>query len=253
MYTQLSKAKISAHHGAINRENELAPALMLIQKHPEIDMIEVDFVYHNGKFISSHNYDEDTICKGSELEAWLSEFIPLNKIIWIDIKDSTLSIFSENFSKFDIDIFFNLLRLEKKKFAETGILLENFILIGCQYEHLIDKIDSQNNDEFMIAYDIPRTYSYVAKTISPACMDNIVDQYVQEHSEIVLSEFPENKCNIICLDLSFFPNIDELINMLKKIDNISIVIIYSIELTDNINVIIPGKHIIVQYNYHDYV
>ena len=251
MQSQILKSKISAHHGLHTRENELIPALNLLIKHPEIDMLEIDFVYDNGKFISAHDYEDETIALGSELCEWFNEVIPLHKMIWIDIKDSGWSILSENFSKFDLDIFFTLLRTEKNKFFDIGIQLENYIIISCQYDHLLDKIFSINNNEFLLAYDLPHVSSYVAKTITPACMDNIVDHFSQEYSEKILNDVTNGKCNIICLDMSFFMCVNDLIMLLNKVNNVSVVIIYSLELSDKITLSVPGKHIIVQYNFNE--
>lgn len=249
MQSKILTSYISAHHGFFTKENELAPTIKLLQKHTEIDMVEIDFVYDNGKFISSHDYEDENVIKGSELTIWLNEIIPLNKMIWIDIKDSTWSILSESFSKFDVQVLFDLIRSEKKKFNSMNIALEKYILIGCQYEHLIDKIVTINDGEFLLAYDFPRIHAYVTKTIAPACFDMVIDQYYQEESELILNELIKGKYNIVCLDVTFFMSINDIVMLLNKINNISIVIIYSLDLTSQEIISIPGKHVITQYNY----
>ena len=248
MHTHLLNSHISAHHGAIDRENELVPTLQLLKSNPQIDMIEIDFVYDNGKFISSHDYDNDKIALGSEITEWFDKIIPLKKILWIDIKDSTWSIFSDTFSKFDINAFFELIRSEKQRFRSTGIALETYILIGCQYDHLIEQIAKLNNGEFMIAHDFPRANSYVARVIAPTCMNIAVDKYAQDNSELVIKDLG-TAWNIVCLDMSFFTTDDDLFLLLNKIDTKCIIILYSLELDAQPNITVSNKHLIVQYNY----
>src|SRR5688572_13869861 len=105
----------SAHHGYINYENQLAPTLELFANHPHIGLVEIDFIHHHGEFISSHDYDEENIALGSTLEQWMEHIIRLNKMLWVDIKDTTLSILSSQFSEFDVKCFYkHLIQLEAK-------------------------------------------------------------------------------------------------------------------------------------------
>lgn len=242
--SQILNTLVSAHHGVISKENELQATLELLKTNPEIGMVEIDFIYENGEFISCHDYR--SIKNGSELSIWFDKLVILKKILWIDIKDSAWSILSKNFSRFDVKAFFNFIRLEKKRFSKMNTILENYLLISCQYDHLIDEISENNCDEFLLAYDIPFIGAYVAKTISPSCTNMMVNYYVQEYSEIFLKT---KKCNIICLDSSFFSCKNEIVSLLSKLNNISIIILYSFKTTDQIDITIPGKHIIIQYDY----
>lgn len=240
----LNNVKISAHHGCINRENELEPAIELLKLHPEIDMIEIDFVYSDGKFISAHDYEPETIAKGSELSKWLDAIIPLEKIIWIDIKDSNWSILSGELCVFDTDKFFDLMHIEKERFAQKQISLENYVLIGSQYECTRNKLCLSNNDNFQILCDMPLDYAYVAKTIIPSSMASIIDYFIQKCIANDTQGIPQ----IICLDTKFFESVDDLVSLLNKL-NTNTVILYSLNLNYKLDSNISHKQIIYQYDF----
>src|SRR6478736_5707913 len=90
---------VSCHHGAANDENNLASCQQILDKYNEIDVIEIDFIYYEGEFVSSHDYDN---VKGDKLEIWIDEIIKRNKVLCIDLKDSQLSFFINVLSKINI-------------------------------------------------------------------------------------------------------------------------------------------------------
>lgn len=240
----LPNIKISAHHGYINRENELGPTLDLLNSHPEIGMVEIDFVYSDGKFISAHDYEPDTIIKGSELSEWLDAIIPLRKIIWMDIKDSNWSILSNTLCVFDVGNFFNLLHIQKEKFTQTHIKLEHFIIISSQYESTRDKLCASNVDNFQLVCDMPLDYAYITKTILPSSLDHILDYFIQKCIDTDTKKIEQ----IICLDTSFF-ELDDLILLINKLTT-NTIILYSLDIDQKLNLNISNKQIICQYDYY---
>lgn len=247
----IHKSTISAHHGYIDCENELGPTITLLNKHPEINMIEIDFVYINEKFISSHDYDDDSISRGTEMSIWFDNFIKLGIIIWIDIKESNWSILSDKFSKFDVNKFYLQLELQRKKFLQQNIILENQILISCQYDNIKEKLFIlNNNNTYLLAHDLPLVDSYIAQTVAPSFFDEKINYMVQESMQDFIN-YSTTNLYIVCLDITFFNSIDDLIAFINKI-NVSIVILYSMEISDSILISGSDKQFIYQYNYYSH-
>jgi hypothetical protein len=238
----LTRASISAHHGCINRENELGPTIELLTAHPEINIIEIDFISHEGKFISSHDYELETIKKGSELSEWLNHIIPLNKIIWIDIKDSNSSIISKELSVFDIDKFFDLIQTEKEKFLNQGTQLKDYLIISSQYESITKKIYEKQN--LQIAYDVPYDYAYAMRTVVPSVMENLLNRLIQK---LILSDVADVP-NIVCLDISFFVTETELVDLINKL-RARTIILYTLKNGQQMNLNITNKQIIYQHDF----
>jgi hypothetical protein len=234
---------ISAHHGYANKQNELKYINQLIEEHPEIEMYEIDFIYEKGQYISSHDYNKDNIAKGSNLIDWLELIVGKNKIIWLDIKDSLLSLISEHASKTNVSELFKLLREQKQKFKG----LEKNVMISSQFEHIRKQILYENNNEFTIIHDLPYLPAYVAQYVTIPCMDFILDYFVQEKIQCETNNIIDDQ--IIGLDVSFFDTNDNLVEFINKIPATTI-IIYSLELNSGINLNLPDKKIIYQYNYY---
>lgn len=226
----------SAHHGCINYENQLKPTLELFSRHPEIGLVEIDFVYHEGKFISSHDYEKDNIIMGSTLKKWVKHIIRLDKIMWVDIKDTTLSIISYQFSEFDVYEFYR--QLEELEIMFPTI--RKHLLLSCQYTNTYEDL-VKLNPGFTIINDMPQDQSYVLDKFMPL---SLIKTFVHDTT---LSQLKGIK-NIICLDKSFFMNGTELSQFIRQLDS-DIVILYSYEIGETDLPVVEGKHIIYQYNY----
>lgn len=229
----------SAHHGYINYENQLTPALKLFEREPDIGIIEIDFIYHNGGFISSHDYSNENIAKGSSLEQWIDYIIYNEKILWIDIKDCPLASISNDFSIFNTDAFYNYLDRVKIRFPN----LKNYILIGCQYEYVYQQLLMKNTG-YTLIHDMPQDYAYLLDTFLPLF---IIKSYVQEK----IMEDLQGKTGIVCLDRTFFDDVNDLNNFISKLSQ-KIIIVYSYNLYERNLPKVDGKHIIHQFNYRLY-
>jgi len=241
----ITRAEISAHHGYTNRSNELAPTINLIQSNPDIDIIEIDFIYNDGIFISSHTYDAADIAVGSNLVEWIEKIVPMKKILWLDIKDTELSIFTAFAGKFDVSHFFKILNSQWKKLLDRGIRLQDWLIMSSQYEHIQRKL-IKRNPGYTIVHDLPFAPAYVAQRITPTCMDTALDYFVKEYIESETNTYGSNQ--IVCLDISFFESVDHLVEFIKKI-NVNTFIVYSLSLDNETDIQIPGKKIIYQYDY----
>lgn len=226
----------SAHHGCINHENQLAPTLELFAKYPEVGLVEIDFIHYNGKFISSHDYEEESIALGSTLEQWIEHIISLDKMLWVDIKDTTLSIISSQFSEFDVACFYKHLIELEIKFPT----IKKHILLSCQYMNTYENL-VKLNPGYTIIYDMPKDYSYVLDRGLPlSFIKDIVHYATLCHLEGV--------DDIVCIDKSFFVDADELSKFIQQLTS-KVIIVYSYELNETNLPIVNGKHIIYQYNY----
>ncbi len=227
--SQLLKVTKSAHHGFINYENQLTPSLRLFSTHSDIDIIEIDFIYYQGDFISSYDYEEENIRKGSPLSTWIEYIIYNDKILWIDIKDSFFATFSDNFSVFDINAFFSYLQKLEIQYHN----LKNSILIGSKSKYLHNKL-LEFNVGYEIVYDMPQS--------------NILDEFIP--SFIIKSKLLEylsklSELEIVCLDDSLFDDFNELTEFISIIPQ-KIIILYCYNILTTR--ILSNKHIIYQLN-----
>ena len=230
----LSKCHISCHHGLTNFHNELIPTIELLKKNNEIDIIEIDFVYYNHTFISSHDYNNQMIKKGHSIREWITHIIDLNKILWIDLKDCTLSIFFNHTSQCNvIELFKELNNIEL-----TYKNLKNHIIIGCQYVNIYKQLLLYNTG-FTIIQDLPHDQSYIIDQMIP--FKNIVGYMTFD----IIKTIPIDN-SIIAIDKSFFDD-KQLLDIINNI-NCDTIIIYNYKYND-ILPIFNNKHIIYQYDY----
>lgn len=224
----LKFAHVSCHHGAANDENKLSSAMKILDLYKEIDIIEIDFIYVNNQFISSHDYD--TI-QGESLEMWIDEIVKRDKILWIDLKDTQISFFIKELSKLNIEHLYILLNNLSLKYKN----LHHHVLIGCQYMHAYNLL-SQN--KFTVIRDLPRDTMYFLTEISPISIENIVINSILEDV---------GDSNIIAIDRTFLTE-EGLLSILNLIKS-EIIIIYNYNRDESIP-FVKNKYIIIQYNYY---
>ncbi len=224
----LKFAHVSCHHGATNDENKLSSAMKILDLYKEIDIIEIDFIYVNNQFISSHDYD--TI-QGEPLEMWIDEIVKRDKILWIDLKDTSTSFFIKELSKLNIEHLYILLNNLSLKYKN----LHHHLLIGCQYSHAYNLL-SQNS--FTIIRDLPRDTMYFLTEISPISIEKIVIKSILEDI---------GDSNIIAIDRNFLTE-EGLLFILNLIPS-EIIIIYNYNKDESIP-FVRNKYIIIQYNYY---
>lgn len=79
--------RISNHHGDSQRENHLPSARAVLEAHPEIDIVEIDFVCHNEQYISMHDYTALGLLEGSHLTEWIDlVVVQRGLMLWVDLK-----------------------------------------------------------------------------------------------------------------------------------------------------------------------
>jgi hypothetical protein len=240
MHDILKTKNISCHHGSSIKENNLLAASRILDENPEIDIIEIDFVVFENQYISAH--DHDVVIDGSSLEEWIDMIMERNKILWIDLKDTSLSFFINSYTTLNVELLFNILNDLHLKYNN----LDKHILIGCQYIHVYEQLIKNNINKFTIIQDLPRDKMYVLEAITP-------NEYITLLENVVLDSIIEDThSKIIAIDKKFFTDI-RLNDLISNI-NSDIIIIYNFKKFDNISHIknipyIKDKHLIYQYDY----
>lgn len=220
----LKSAKYSSHHGV---DNQLQETMKLLDQNPNIDMLEIDFVCINDEYISSHDYSDENVSKGSKLEDWVNEIVKRNKVLWLDLKDETVSIFF-NLSKLNMTALGVKLFQLYSKYPQVLDL----VMVGCQYSYAYNNLISMNLP-FKIVNDLPKDTAYVADYVSA----NISQWLAGESVKIVNDD-------IVALDRKFFPDLKKVVDELKA----ETIIIYNYEPEEEF-VIETKKHVIYQFSF----
>lgn len=234
----IHSVNISSHHGYIDRPNSLSDCIYLSESNPDIDMFEIDFITYGQAVLSAHDYDDSNILKGQYLSDWFDYFIPKNKVLWIDLKDTVGSLIISSESQFDCNLFFDKLESERQKFRKQNIDLRDRIIISSQFPHIQNQL--RRNAHYQIIFDYPSISTYLLKEHSifhPIIQYNIKSQIDQLAPQ-----------SVIALDASFFANTKELRSFIKDIDP-KIIIIYSLHYDGIFDQSIQDKHIIIQHDY----
>lgn len=211
------QVRISAHHGLLSRPNELKAAKRLCQQRKEIDCLEIDFVTFRGEIISSHDYDEQTIARGSPLGEWLEYVATHQLVLWIDVKQNEWFYFNGMYGTFDVHLFFQALR-EARRFIwkEYQVNITHYVWIGCQNCLLREALQEANGklkNPWQLVLDLPFVKSYVYKALLPTCMASTLARLAEE--EILNS--PYKRFPIISIDRDFFSDEETLIDFLREL------------------------------------
>lgn len=229
MLDLLRFAHISCHHGSQLLENHLKSTIDILNIHT-IDIVEIDFVYINGEFISAHDYDD--IKNGSSLVAWIDEIMKRDLILWIDLKDHASSFFINALTRLSVSELFIILNQLHLKYKNLHL----HILIGCQYMHAYKELVKQNT--FTIIHDLPRDTMYFMENFIP-------NTYLEELiSASILNDASNSP--LVAIDRRFFTE-QGLLKILATI-NAKIIIIYNYNQGEYLHYI-KNKHIIHQLNY----
>lgn len=227
MDDKLKRAHKSCHHGKLGYENQLKYAQLLT----DYDIIEIDFVYYNNQYVSSHDYEEENINKGSLLKNWIDFVIENDKVLWIDLKDDNISVFLPQLSKLNVNALIDT--LDKLNYKN----LDQFIIISCQYHNIYEQL--LNLSSYTIMRDLPKDILYV--------MDMLIPEFLNYHTkELIITEIENDvgDASIIAIDQQFF-TVDELSIFVNQC-LAKIIIIYTFE---SPIILKSDKHIIYQYNY----
>lgn len=250
---------ISCHHGDINHPNVLYHARKILERNPEIAIMEIDFIGVNNNtgwhFVSSHDHDKGEILRSSPLEEWLQFVIVENeRQLYIDVKARVdiMSLLGIE-SKFPTLFFFLYMQQQRTTIKETYKLdIRDFLFIGCQYGEIKEELKRLNNqysedDRWTLIDDLPLYGAYVRDAIlRPLGMGFIVDWYVKSF----LSEYDFSQSHLVSLDRKFFHDDAELLDLIGRVNLPpgARIVIYNFDLSHR-TVTAEGFSVIMQYDY----
>ncbi len=128
---------ISAHHGVINRPNDLKLTIILAEKRPDITWFEIDVSYIDGQFVVAHDAEQKD---PNTLSTWLEECIPRGLYFWLDLKDSITSIMLPCMSTFPVQTFSTYMMDIIHQFDGMGVNIRHRVIIGSQFAHIHDQL-----------------------------------------------------------------------------------------------------------------
>lgn len=244
------RVRISAHHGDIERPNQLKAARRVLKRHPEIDCLEIDFVSFREQIVSSHDYELSVIELGAPLQDWLRLCAERRLVLWIDVKQNEWFYFNAMYGQFDVGLFFDILKETRREVLRShAVDLRDWVWIGCQDCALRDALHRRNQHakhRWQLVLDLPFIKSYVYKALLPSCMPGTLMRLAEE--EVLNSEY--RHFPIISLDKDFFPTHDDLVEFVRALwlSKGTTVILNSFS-RDVAPIRIKGLHIVMQYDY----
>jgi hypothetical protein len=199
----------------IYERNNIVDAKEVLDKYQSIDIIEIDVLYDNGRFIASHDYFDDT--RKSLLSDWIDLCMKYDKKIWLDIKDSFSSEIHSIFSLFNIEEFEILLLELYEKYKKINKNLKEYLLISTQFKILpkIYRLCKKHN--FIFVYDQPQIKNYLFREIVPK-------SFIQKQIWNKIKDYN----GMVAIDIIFFDNIDEVGDFVKRIKSNKI-ILYNVQ------------------------
>lgn len=249
--------RIACHHGDYNHQNNLEHAKRVLELyHDQIDIMEIDFVYYQNNFVSSHDHDTDSIIKGSYLKTWIDlVIIKYHKILWLDIK---VNIFSFALMitgyKHECERLFQLFKTYNRSlYEERKIDIKQYILISCQYTPYKDellRLNSKLRRPWLFTTDLPYYNHYIWRYVLPNDIQTLNNEKVQE----MILEYDFSSQYYISIDLFFFNNdIEFLFELLHKngtLEKGSYIILYPFNHNSPIKVTSNKYNIVIMYDFY---
>src|ERR1700744_684801 len=205
------QVRISAHHGDVERPNQLKAARRVLRQNPEIQCLEIDFVSFQGEIVSSHDYALEAIEQGAPLLQWMRLCAEKQLVLWIDVKQNEWFYFNAMYGEFDVALFFEKLKESRRLLQrELQVDMRDWVWIGCQNCALRDAIHAKNRrakHRWHLVLDLPFIKSYVYKALLPRCMPRTLARLAEE--EIYNSDYEHYK--VLSLDQVFFATHDMLV------------------------------------------
>lgn len=204
--------RVSCHHGDSRDQNNLVSARRILHENPEIDIMEIDFVFYNNDLVSSHDYSAHGILHGSSLREWIEMVILRHKkILWIDMKpDLSIGSFLWPSVKEEVSCLFTILRSFKRD-------IDNSLIITSQDPAITEEIAGNTPVDIkwrQTAADIPNLSSYFWQFILSPGLQGWNDDSVYKY---FANEYDFSPYSIVAIDKSFFGhNIDRVIRFITE-------------------------------------
>lgn len=253
----------SCHHGDCAKQNNLGQAIEVTRAHPEIEILEIDFVQVGDDFISSHDYVAENIKNGSPLIQWIHQMVvKRKKTLWIDIKSHVdfmaFCCCCDMRFKFDCRALFNTLA----KICNTlKRRVQPHVWLSCQDREVREAFISYNKrlepiNKWTIVTDIPFVYSYAVN----ACqylLPSALYHWIQDRAFTGFLEYDFEMARIavdvpliVCIDRSFFATNERIVRFVEEstIPLGSVILLYTYPKTEA-PIVIQGYRVVMQYDY----
>lgn len=241
---------IACHHGDSLNQNNLDAARRIMQKYPEITIMEIDFILYNDKLVSSHDYTSISILNGSLLEEWIDlVVVQYGKKLWIDLKPnvSVYALFYSNAVDFARCLFERL--EEKRDLTRNMIDIKPHIIISSQDTAIVEEVDLLNHQRgWRTLCDVPRLKRYIMQAFLPPGLQEWLNDMVYDE---LTFQYDFSGFNMVAIDKSFFDHdIQRLFRFIEKsnIKEGSTIILYNFKM--NIAPLVhPKYNIVMQYDF----
>ena len=245
--------RVSCHHGDVDKQNQLVPAAAILASNPEIDLVEIDVVWDGTNFVTSHDSTEKNLALSSPIADWFELVLPQGKSVWLDVKDSQLTLISRGFTTFPGDKFAAFLAEERSKWQDkSGIDLADRVFIGCQFPWMYSIIEANPTvQEFRIIHDLPTLSSYVFKMVF--CCGCLAPWLRATTQSWIRKSIREDGRRIVSLDREFFADSNEMGRFIDSESSfLDVCLVYSFSKTDEVPVLSESSKVrlVVQYDYH---
>jgi hypothetical protein len=197
--------KTACHHGASHRPNHLSSACEVLRKHPEIEIVEIDFVTVSGVVLSAHDYSDESIDQGSPLSEWVEQVvISQRRILWLDLKEN-LSLLS---TPFDCTLLSTTLT---QLFTQHKGDLQHRLLLSSQSVELANRLHPIRREGWSLLMDVPSAMHYVRDYL-PLCTQEFINQAALEQ----LRDIDLRREMWLAVDVSFFASVESLSAVLRS-------------------------------------
>ena len=252
----IKKPRVSNHHGALENQNNLASARLILDTYADIDIMEIDFICHRGDLISMHDYTATGVINGSRLFDWIQMVVvEYGHTLWIDLKPKwdLVSLFCET-APYETHLLMSLLVHYRSHFlTHHGVDIVTRLMIATQDDTLAHALHTANEsgappDRWIVSRDVPFLWSYVARALLPlSTYDWINRQTLREFQHYDFSH-----SLIISLDMAFFEyDTARLVAFIRENGTIrrdAMLILYSFPLSQA-PIVVGDYHVVMQYDH----
>ncbi len=252
--------RISNHHGDSHRENHLPSARAVIEAHPEIDIVEIDFVSHNGQYVSMHDYSVLGLLEGSLLIDWVELVVVQHaRMLWIDVKPKwdIVSILCDTAEAETVSLMRHLDQLRVIYMARQQPRdLRHSVFLASQdatMSHALRRFNSLLPQErrWCISEDVPFLGTYILQRVLSYGWQDTLNRAVQER----FAHYDFSHATVVSIDALFFDyNVTAMCEFIRANGTLrpeTWIILYSFERSQLPEpVTLEGyPHIITQYNH----
>jgi hypothetical protein len=241
--------RISCHHGDIRRPNSLTQARAILDQHPEIDIMEIDFVAWHGELLSAHDYTHESVATGSPLSQWVAfVVVESRRILWFDLKARLDAKAWLCDCAYAIALLCAATLTAALERHAQELDLRQYMILTCQDRELKGYLQRLCGCQgWLFADDLPFVDSYIWQWLLPQPFQWLVNRHVQA----LIAHYDLSAGRIVSIDLSFFEHNLDLLQACLRLSSVrgdALLILYNFPLSQA-PIKIPGYRVVMQYDY----